>query len=192
MEPLGADNYCRKCASRLISQEATICGQCMINYPRFKKAICFGPYEDPLREAIHVMKFGGVKRLARPLGLLLASLSLPEADIIIPVPSGLKGLRLRGFNQCYYVSKELAQATGLPLESRLLYKIKDTPPQVGLSATARRINLRGAFGMRARLSGERVLLVDDVITTGTTMNECTKTLRRGGAGEVIAVSLARA
>ena len=82
--------------------------------------------------------------------------------------------------------------TGLPLESRLLYKQKDTPPQVGLSAIARRMNLRGAFAMRGKLSGERVLLVDDVITTGTTMNECTKTLRRAGASEVTAVALARA
>jgi len=138
------------------------------------------------------MKFGGVKRLARPLGQLLGGLNLPEADVIIPVPSGFKGLKLRGFNQCYFVAKELSEITGLPLQSRLLYKKKETPPQVGLSAIARRLNLRGAFAMRGKLAGERVLLVDDVITTGTTMNECAKTLRRAGASVVTAVSLARA
>ena len=138
------------------------------------------------------MKFGGIRRMARPLGVLLAGLPLPEADVIVPVPAGLRGLRLRGFNQCYFLSKELARITGMAVESRLLYKKKDTPPQVGLSAIARRINLRGAFAMRGKLSGERVLLVDDVITTGATMNECSKTLRRAGASEVFAVSLARA
>lgn len=195
LEPMGAEHSCRICSSHLISQEATICGECMINFPRFKKAICFGPYEDPLTEAIHTLKFGGIKRLARPLGKLLSTLELPEADIIIPVPAGLKGLRLRGFNHTFYISRELARYMGeaaLPLESRLLYKKKETPPQVGLSAIARKINLRGAFAMRSRLSGERVLLVDDVITTGATMNECSKTLRKAGASEVTAVALARA
>ncbi len=192
MEPMGGDHTCRICSSRLISEEATICGECMINLPRFKSAICFGPYEDPLKEAIHVMKFGGIKRMARPLGGLLAGLSVPEADVIIPVPSGFKGLKLRGFNQCYFVAKEFSRLTEIPVESRLLYKKKETPPQVGLSAIARRLNLRGAFAMRGKLAGERVLLVDDVITTGTTMNECAKTLRRAGASVVTAVSLARA
>ncbi len=192
MEPMGGDHTCKRCSSRLISPDATLCGECMINPPRFGKAICFGPYEDPLREAIHIMKFKGIKRVARPLGQLLAHLELPEADVIIPVPAGLRGLRERGFNHCYYVGKELSNISGVPLESRLLYKQKETPPQVGLPAYARKINLRGAFAMREKLQGERVLLVDDVITTGATMNECAKTLRRAGASEVTAVSLARA
>ncbi len=164
----------------------------MINLPRFKRALCFGPYEDPLKEAIHIMKFGGIRRVARPLGQLLAHLELPEADVVVPVPAGLRGLRARGFNQCHFLGRELSRSLGLPMESRLLYKQKETPPQVGLPAYARKINLRGAFAMRERFRGERVLLVDDVITTGATMNECAKTLRRAGASEVIAVALARA
>lgn len=192
MEPMGGEHTCKRCRSRLISPDATLCGECMINPPRFSKAICFGPYEDPLKEAIHILKFKGIKRVARPLGQLLRHLELPEADVIIPVPVGLHGLRLRGFNHCYYVGKELSGITGVPMDSRLLYKQKETPPQVGLSASARKINLRGAFAMKEKLSGERVLLLDDVITTGATMNECAKTLRRAGASEVTAVSLARA
>ncbi len=138
------------------------------------------------------MKFRGIKRVARPLGQLLAHLDLPEADVIVPVPAGLGGLRLRGFNHCFYIARELSLLSGVPMESRLLYKQKETPPQVGLSASARKINVRGAFAMKEKLSGEHVLLVDDVITTGATMNECSKTLRRAGASEVTAVSLARA
>ena len=192
MEPMGGEHTCRVCRSRLISEDATLCGECMIQMPRFSRALCFGPYEDPLREAIHIMKFGGIKRVARPLGRLLAHLPLPEADVIVPVPVGLRGLRERGFNHCYFLAQELSRSSGVPMESRLLYKQKETPPQVGLSAYARKINLRGAFAMREKFSGERVLLVDDVITTGATMNECSKTLRRAGASEVTAVSLARA
>ena len=192
MEPMGGDHTCRRCSSRLISPDATLCGECMVNPPRFGKAICFGPYEDPLKEAIHIMKFRGIRRVARPLGQLLAHLELPEADVIVPVPVGLRGLRARGFNQCFYIAREFSLLSGVPMESRLLYKKKETPPQVGLSAIARRTNLRGAFAMRGKFSGERVLLVDDIITTGATMNECSKTLRRAGASEVTAVSLARA
>jgi ComF family protein len=183
---------CRICSARLQSEDARVCGECLARTPRFKRAVCFSPYEDPMREAIHLLKFRGIKRLARPLGLLLATLELPEADVIVPVPSGLMGLRARGFNQCYFISRELSRLTAIPVESRLLFKKKETPPQVGLSALARRTNLRGAFAMRGRLEGERVLLVDDVITTGTTMNECAKTLRRAGTSEVTAVALARA
>jgi ComF family protein len=192
IEEMDGGHKCSRCASALVSEEATLCGDCMINPPRFRKAICFGPYEDPLREAIHQLKFKSIKRLAKPLGRLLTTLPLPEADVIIPVPVGLKSLRLRGFNHAFYIAKELSMYTGLPVEGRVLYKKKETPPQVGLSAIARKINLRGAFGMREKLSGDRVLLVDDVITTGSTMNECAKTLRKAGASEVIAVSLARA
>lgn len=192
MEQLGGVNTCRICSKRLVSEEASLCGECMISTPRYRRAVCFGPYEDPLKDAIHIMKFRAVKRLARPLGRLLEGLDLPEADLVVPVPSGLRGLRGRGFNHCQILARELARARGLELCSGILYKHKDTPPQVGLSARARRLNLRGAFAMRRELNGERVLLVDDVITTGTTMNECAKTLHRAGAGEVTAVALARA
>jgi len=183
---------CRICSKLLVSEEATVCGDCMISTPRFRRAVCFGPYEDPLKDAIHVMKFRPVKRLGRPLGRLLGGLELPDADIVMPVPSGLRGLRARGFNHCHVMAHEVSRATGARLVSGLLYKKKDTPPQVGLSAIARRLNLRGAFAMRQRLAGEHVILVDDVITTGSTMNECTKTLLKAGASEVTAVALARA
>lgn len=145
-----------------------------------------------MKEAIHLLKFGAVKRLARPLGALLAVLDLPPADFIVPVPLSLEGLRHRGFNQTLLIAREVARRTGMPLETGLLYKKKDTPPQVALSRSARIKNLRAAFGARRALEGGRVLLIDDVITTGATAAECSKTLLKAGAEEVYAASLARA
>jgi ComF family protein len=147
-------------------------------------------YSGTLREAIVLLKFQSVKRLSRPLGLLLSGLELPSVDCIVPVPLSAGGLRERGFNQSLLVARHLSRASGIPLETGVLYKKKDTPPQVGLSRNARLQNLKGAFSTRKPIEGT-VLLVDDVITTGTTITECTKTLLKGGAREAYAVSLAR-
>jgi ComF family protein len=148
-------------------------------------------YSGTLREAIILLKFQSIKRLSRPLGMLLAGLNLPPTDIIVPVPLSLQGLRERGFNQSLLVARHLSKASGIPLEAGVLYKKKDTLPQVGLTRSARLQNLRGAFGTRNKINGKTVLLVDDVITTGATITECTKTLLKSGAGEVYAASLAR-
>jgi ComF family protein len=155
------------------------------------RSLNFGTYSGTLREAIRLLKFQSVKRLARPLGMLLAGLNLPSADCIVPVPLSAQGLRERGFNQSLLVARHLSRASGMPLEKGVLYKMKDTLPQVGLTRSARLQNLRGAFGTRENLKGKTVLLVDDVITTGATITECTKTLLKDGAGEVYAASLAR-
>lgn len=138
------------------------------------------------------MKFKPVKRLSRPLGALLAEMDLPRTDFMVPVPLSLAGLRQRGFNQTLLLSRAAAERLRVPVEANLLYKKKDTPPQVGLSRRARTRNLRGAFGVRRRLDGGRVLLIDDVITTGATVGECAKALLRAGAEEVSVASLARA
>lgn len=189
--PLGRHS-CGICAKPLGSVHAGTCGECLKHRPPYRKAFSFGEYAGTMKEAIHLLKFGAVKRLARPLGALLAVLDLPPADFIVPVPLSLGGLRQRGFNQTLLIAREAARRKGIPLETGLLYKKKDTPPQVSLSRSARLVNLRGAFGARRTLEGGRVLLVDDVITTGATVGECSKTLLKAGAEEVYAASLARA
>lgn len=151
----------------------------------------FGLYEDTIREAIHLLKFSGIRRLGRPLGALVAGLEFPEADAVVPVPVGRRGLRERGFNQSALIAKAVSKQRGLPLRIGLLYKCKETPPQVGLSARERLTNLRGAFDTRGRLRGERVLLIDDVMTTGATAAECSKTLLGAGAKEVYVATAAR-
>ena len=102
-----------------------------------------------------------------------------------------RGLRTRGFNQSALMAGVLSRSNGIPLRLDMLHKIKDTPPQVGLSRAARMRNLRGAFRAKAGVKEMSVVLIDDVITTGATMRECAKALKKAGATEVIAVSLAR-
>jgi len=137
------------------------------------------------------MKYGKLKRLTRPLGALLSSLELPAVDAVVPVPLGPLALRTREFNQTLYIGRIVAHQLGAPLMTGVLYKKKDTPPQAGLSRVARVQNLRGAFGMRRKLSGERLLLVDDVMTTGATARACSKVLLRAGASEIHMAAVAR-
>jgi ComF family protein len=153
--------------------------------------ITYGPYSDVLKEALHLLKFSSIKRLSRPLGLLLAGLQMPEADFIVPVPLSSRGLRKRGFNQTLLISRTLSMTTGMPLSTGFLYKKRETPPQVSLPRRERLLNLKGAFGTRERLNGERVLLVDDVVTTGATARECSRAILKAGASEVFVTALAR-
>jgi ComF family protein len=183
---------CQVCSRPLKAEHAVTCGECLKEMPPYARAICFGPYTGTLREAIHLLKFRQVKRLARPLGELLADLALPSADLVVPVPLSLKSLRERGFNQTLLMARPLAKRRVLPLERGLLIKKKETPPQSSLSRSARLRNLRGTFAVTGSLSGERILLVDDVITTGATVSECTRALLRAGASEVCVAALARA
>jgi ComF family protein len=182
---------CRICGEPVTSEHAETCGRCLGSRPPFRRARSFGLYRGALREAIHLLKFNSVKRLSGPLGLLLSGLDIPRADCIVPVPLSITTLRRRGFNQTLLVGRALSRARGITLDASTLFKKKDTPSQVGLTRSQRMRNLRGAFAARRGLDGKRVLLLDDVITTGTTVRECSKALLRAGAREVLALSLAR-
>ena len=152
----------------------------------------YGLYEGVLAEAIHQFKFYGLKRLAHPLGSLLMSLDLPAADGIIPVPLTLRGLRERGFNQSLLIAKIVSKNTKVPLFMDVLLKKKDTRPQIGLHAKERISNLKNAFDVKGDISGLKLILIDDVMTTGATVAECSKVLMKAGAEEVIVLTLARA
>jgi ComF family protein len=182
---------CRVCARPLASEHAGLCGDCLREPPPFSRVITYGPYSDVLKEALHLLKFSSVKRLSRPLGLLLAGLEMPEVDFIVPVPLSGRELRRRGFNQTLLISRTLSRTTGIPLCQRLLHKKRETPPQVSLPRRERLLNLRGAFEAREKLNGERVLIVDDVVTTGATVRECSRAIIKAGAAEVFVAALAR-
>ena len=152
----------------------------------------FGLYSGALSEAIHALKFSGIRRLARPLGKLLAELPFPHLEGIIPVPVTKKTLRERGFNQALLLSRFLSKDIAIPIFMETLYKKRDTLPQIGLGARERAANLRNAFEVRGDVTGKRLLLLDDVMTTGATVRECSKTLRKAGAKEVVIATLARA
>jgi ComF family protein len=152
----------------------------------------FGLFDGTLATAIHYFKFQHLKRLHRPLGEHLLDFDMAGTDAIIPVPLSIRGLRERGFNQSLLLSKTLSDGTKTPLIMDGLLKITETAPQIGLSRNERRANLKGTFRADRKFPGMRLLLVDDVMTTCSTVNECSKELLRAGAAEIRVLTLARA
>ena len=183
---------CKICATPFASEYGQVCGQCLKKDPPFSKVLNYGLYEGALSAAINHLKFYGIKRLAKPLAGLLCASDLPGLDGIVPVPLSISRLRERGFNQSLLIARVLSRKFHIPLLMDNLMKIKETPPQIGLSAKERLLNLKNAFGVKGDIKGFRILLVDDVMTTGATVTECSKVLMKAGAKEVIVLTLARA
>lgn len=183
---------CRICAVPLVSVYSTVCKECLTNAPSFSVVLNYGIYSDALAEAINLMKFSGLRRLANPMGKLFLNLEMPECNGIIPVPLSKHALRERGFNQSLLMARVISKKLKIPLYMDMLLKIKDTSPQVGLNAKERMKNLRRAFKTSGKINNLRLLLLDDVMTTGATARECSKTLMSAGAKEVIVITLARA
>ena len=183
---------CRVCATPFTSEDAEVCAECMKKPPHFAKAISYGLFDGTLAAAIHFFKFQRIKRLHRPLGDLLLTFDMPGIDALIPVPLTIRGLRERGFNQSLLLAKTFSDKTKTPLIMDGLLKKTDTAPQIGLSKKERRLNLKGAFRTGRKFPGMRLLLIDDVMTTCSTADECSKELLRAGAAEVMVLTLARA
>lgn len=175
------------------------CGPCITSRRPFAGARAAARFEGPVQELIHRFKYGNKVHLALPLGLLTAQalagfLPSEGADFIVPVPLHRKRLRERGFNQAQLLARVLAKQWHINLLAHNLRRIRWTEPQIGLSAADRERNVRGAFEVAdpARFEDRRLLLVDDVYTTGSTVGECARTLKRAGAGEVLVITVARA
>jgi len=176
------------------------CSRCLQRTPHYERARACALYssdgDSPLIEILHRFKYGRDTTLAPILGGFLAD-HCPLAvdhDLLVPVPLDLARLRWRGFNQAVSLARALAARCGRRLHPMALQRCRATPPQVGLGEADRRRNMAGAFAVRDRgaVRGRDILLVDDVMTTGATVEECAKTLRRGGARRVDVVVLARA
>ena len=153
-------------------------------------------YESPLDRHIHTMKFRPSRPMGRALGQMLSEVIESRGlagtvDALIPVPLHRRRLIERGFNQAYEIARPVAAATGLPLLIRGIRRQAYTRQQSLLAAHERHANVRGAFGADRSLEGMNVAIVDDVITTGTTVNALAASLREAGAGEIHAWALAR-
>jgi ComF family protein len=192
---------CARCDQPFVSPAATTyapnhqCQNCQERPPDFQRAWTLYPYLPPLREAICSFKYQSKHTLARPLARLMIR-ALPggiDADVIIPVPLHPARLRAREFNQSLLLADQLGRHLARPVSTRNLIRVAATDPQTTLTRQARLRNLRNAFDIRRPqdLVAKRILLVDDVFTTGTTLNECAKILRKAGAGPVFALTLAR-
>lgn len=193
---------CPSCGRPFASSDALTyspehtCGQCRKILPSFDQALSVGQFEGPLREAIHQFKYRPCRSLGKPLSAWMArNLRLiSEIDVVMPVPLHRKRLRQRGFNQALLLSYGVGSAFEIPLSVDNLIRSRFTRPQVELSGEERIKNVAGAFAIRrpGEVDGKSVLIVDDVFTSGATMNECAAVLKEGGAARVTALTLARA
>jgi ComF family protein len=171
-----------------------LCGSCLADPPPFASLWAPYAYGGALAAAIARFKYGPAPWLAAPLGRLLAG-ALPPAqgvDLVVPVPLHPRRLRERGYNQAALLAAPLPRALGAPLDASILRRLVDTPHQAGRHGAERRAALAGAFRARSfRLAGARVLLVDDVATTGATVRAASSALLDGGARRVDVLCLAR-
>ncbi len=202
---------CAICGERLFSPYAVTgapgeprCGLCRRIEPPFARAAAYGSYESGLRELIHLLKYGGVRPAANVLGRMLAEAiatlepEFPTDSVaVIPVPLHRTKLSQRGFNQAELIARAAmklrSRGDRLRLCGGVLERKRETASQIGLTSHQRRENLRGAFGVTQPelVKGCEVLVVDDVYTTGATVSECARVLRRAGATKVWVATVAR-
>ncbi|HYD49464.1 MAG TPA: ComF family protein [Terriglobales bacterium] len=213
------DGFCPACRARIAMPKSPLCsicgqpfvtpgdadhlcGDCLRHRPHFGRARACAVYDahdegSPLRSCLHAYKYQRRADLAAPLAGLMqraCPFDLDNYDLLIPVPLHLQRLRWRGFNQAVLLVKPLAQSRRATVDVFSLVRARPTVPQVELSEIERRHNVRHAFVVARpdQVRRRRVLLVDDVMTTGATVDECAKVLKRAGAAAVDVLVLARA
>jgi ComF family protein len=182
--------------------ESHLCGRCLEQPPPFRRARSALVYDRAVVDVVHCFKYREKTQLARPLGMLLYRAFLRfweegEVDLVLPVPLHGRRLRQRGFNQAGLLAMEWrrhSEDRKAAVAAGLLVRLRPTPFQAGLRRREREGNIRGAFALRdpKRIDGRRLLLVDDVITTGATAGECARLLLAHGAAHVDVLTLARA
>jgi ComF family protein len=175
---------CPRCA--LASPRGAVCGRCLTQAPQYDATVAALAYDFPADVLVQALKFRGELSLAPFFADLLAKklAGSPPMDFILPVPLASRRLRERGFNQALEVARDLVRATGARLAPELCERQRDTPAQVELPMAERARNVRGAFHCPRLLAGARIAVLDDVMTTGATLDEIATTLKRAGAAHV--------
>jgi ComF family protein len=194
-----ANYFCVTCRAPFLNEfpldENGQCALCRLGLSGFDSVYAFGAYDGALRKLIHLFKYDGIRPLARPFGEFLAR-ALPRDerfDLIVPMPLHWRRRWQRGFNQATLLAREVSRRWNVPVRN-VARRNRATAPQTGLTNSKRRANVNGAFSVKrgTRLDGMRVLLVDDVLTTGASASACAKALKRAGARHVGLLALARA
>lgn len=184
---------CKKCGTNV--KNGDVCIECKGNNLEFERTFAIFDYEGKIRRTILDLKQNGEKYLAKPLSIVivdyLEDLDM-KFDMIIPMPIHTARRKERGFNQCELLLEEVKSRFGNVYED-VLIRHKDTPHQTGLNRDNRKNNLQDAFKVKdkSKIKGKTVLVFDDIYTTGTSMNECARTLKKSGAGKVYGLCLAR-
>ncbi len=182
---------CPRCA--LPSPGARVCGRCVADPPAFDATVACFAYEYPLDRLVQALKYGHRLALSRWFGEVLAERigAGPSVDRVVAMPLHRKRLAERGFNQSLEVARHVAQAAGLALDGDTVRRVLATAPQVDLPLDARARNVSGAFACERPLTGARVAVVDDVMTSGATLDELARTLKEAGAKSVVNWVVAR-
>jgi ComF family protein len=197
-EPLLAEYYCSACRlpflNRFPLDETGRCALCRLGLRGFDAVYSYGSYDGVLRDLVHLLKYQGIRPLAGRFGEWMA-LALPREerfDAVVPMPLHWLKRWQRGFNQAELLAVEIARRWNAPLR-RVVRRSRATASQTGLTNAKRRANVQGAFAVRrgSQLEGQRILVVDDVVTTGATASACARVLKRAGARYVAILALAR-
>ena len=197
---------CSLCGEKLPGQRFAgdahpLCDLCRRAAPRFLRAVAYGAYDGALRDLLHIFKYQGVRSAAPLLGRLLGqgviAAGIAGPLLVVPVPLAGAKRRSRGFNQAEEIARAFCALTaidGIQLQSGLLARKRETVSQTGLTRPQRQANLRGAFAATQpeKLRDKRILLVDDVMTTGATAGECARVMMKCGAKAVFVATVARA
>ncbi len=183
---------CPVCA--IPTPDGAVCGRCLSHPRAFQQTLAAFTYRFPVDALIQALKYGGNLALAEILAepLVRRAAALPRPDMLIPVPLFPARLRQRGFNQSLEIARIMARKLDIPLSPQVCSRIRDTAPQASLRLKERGGNVRGAFACDVDLGGRKVAVVDDVMTSGASLDELSKVLRRQGAEEVSAWVVARA
>lgn len=194
---------CQSCGRPFVSLVAAdaiqpLCRLCRQEFFAFQCARSYAIYDDALSSAIVLLKYEGVKRLGEWFASRLAEMverdpTAWQVDLVVPVPLHPERLRERGYNQAELIARPLAKRLGLKFGSYLLMRTRPRPAQLVLSRTERWTSVRGAYATRegARVDNLRVLLIDDVLTTGATLDSCSRALKKAGAKAVVGLTVAR-
>jgi ComF family protein len=168
-----------------------LCGRCLTEPPHFDRVIAACRYEYPLDGLIQACKYGGRLTVVSALADIMREPQRPQPDLMVAMPLSTQRLRERGFNQALELARDIARTTGIPLDADLCVKTRDTPPQTRLPWKERRKNIRGAFVVQRNIDGHHIAVIDDVLTTGATLSELARNLKRAGAATVTGWVIAR-
>ncbi|MEW6165497.1 MAG: ComF family protein [Pseudomonadota bacterium] len=205
-DPAGEQSVCAACAGDLprlmaplcpvcatpLPRAAPACGACLTDPPAFDATLAAWRYAFPLDDLVRRLKFGRRLASADFFAAAMQAGTLPGGDVLMPVPLSRERLRARGFNQALEIARPLARALRLPLDTASLARVRDAEPQSRLPWNARHRNVRHAFACHADLTGKAVILVDDVMTSGATLDAAARALKERGATRVTNWVAARA
>lgn len=200
--------FCPDCVSRVttvhqpfcsicgrVTEKQGLCKRCQKIQPSYLSARSWAEYVEPLRHALLSLKYKNNLGIARVFTNFLAEIVFSnnwQADIIIPIPLCDSHMKKRGFNQAEQLARPLSMLLGIPMDTRAVKRVKETSSQVDLSREERFKNLEDAFfGNPAKLKSKKVLLVDDIVTTGATLNSCTEAILAAGGSSVFCITVAQ-